>query len=218
MLRLKWMRTWIFSASFMWKTKRNHHCDLGELDYNSPSSKSPQSLVRISQFQKTLGLKSQVWHILTRYIHNSQNLNLNMQGIEFIDFLSLDSKNVYIWDVSPPHWGCFHGKWVGWAWKTPSLTCDIILVYSHWHPAGHTRIIWAMFWFKTQKLIYFISQSPKKMQSKFSNPTYTFYVFVEVSCNVSGISTVPVPLKVEKLRVQGTFSCLYVLHGFSSDA
>ena len=85
-----------------------------------------------------------------------------MQGIEFIDLLRLDSKNVYIWDVSPPHWGCFHGKWVGWAWKTPSLTCDIILVYSHWHPAGHTTIIWAMFWFKTQKLIYFISQSPKK--------------------------------------------------------
>lgn len=59
------------------------------------------------------------------------------------------------------------------------------------------------------------------MQSKFSNPTYTFYVFVEVSCNVSVILTVPEalsPLEVEKLRVQGTFSCLCVLHGFGSDA
>lgn len=68
--------------------------------------------------------------ILTYFnkIHNSQTLNLNMQGIEFIDLLSLDSQNVYILDVSPPHWGCNHGKWVGWALKTSSLTCDIILV------------------------------------------------------------------------------------------
>lgn len=41
--------------------------------------------------------------ILTYFnkIHNSQTLNLNMQGIEFIDLLSLDSQNVYILDVSP---------------------------------------------------------------------------------------------------------------------